>query len=241
MNLTAVSGTELMRKKQLEQLVLESKDDRQKMNDLIEAYKPFIISCAQKLSGKYLKYGSDDEISIAMMAFVRAVRGYSTENGEFLSYASKVIRNSVIDYYRKQKNEANNLVYIHKEDSEAENVIETQVSLAAYDEEKVRQERLSEIEQLKDSLIRYDIDFYELEKVCPKSRNTKKICKEVISFIKNNSELMNQTLNSKSLPLARIEKELHIKRKKIERHRKYILAVLVILSGDYPCLEEYVK
>lgn len=230
-----------MKKKQLEQMVLESKDDKQKMNDLIEAYKPFIVSCAQKLSGKYLEYGSDDELSIAMMAFVQAVYGYRSENGEFLSYASTVIRNSVIDYYRKQKNQTSKFVYIHREDCETEDVIETQVSLAAYDEEKLRQERLSEIQQLKDALAGYDISFFELERVCPKNKNTKKICKDVISYIKNNPELLNQTLANKNLPLAQIEEGLRIKRKKFERHRKYILAVLVILSGDYPCLEEYVK
>lgn len=230
-----------MRNKQLEQMVLESKDDKQKMNDLLEAYKPFVASCAQKLSGKYLKYGTDDELSIAMMAFVQAVQGYRSENGEFLSYASTVIRNSVIDYYRKQKSQTGKLVYIHREDCESEDVIETQVSLAAYDEEKLRQQRLSEIQQLKDNLARYDINFFELEKVCPKSKNTRKICKDVISYINNSPELLNQTLISKSLPLAQIENGLNIKRKKFERHRKYILAVLVILSGDYPCLEEYVK
>jgi len=230
-----------VKNKQLEKLVLESKDDKQKMNDLIEAYKPFIVSCAQKLSGKYLKYGSDDELSVAMMAFVQAVYGYRTENGEFLSYASTVIRNSVIDYYRKQKSQESKLVYINNEDGETEDKLETQVSLVAYDEEKLRQERLSEIQQLKDTLAKYDINFFELEKVCPKNKNTKKICKEVISYIKSNPDLINQTLVNKSLPLAEIEEGLGIKRKKFERHRKYILAVLVILAGDFPCLEEYVK
>ncbi|HEY8422896.1 MAG TPA: RNA polymerase sigma-I factor [Thermoclostridium sp.] len=231
-----------MKKKQLEQMVLESKVDKQKMNDLIEAYKPFIVSCAQKLSGKYLTYGSDDELSVAMMAFMQAVYGYRTENGEFLSYASTVIRNSVIDYYRKQKSQTGKFVYIiNNEDSDTEDLLETEVSLAAYDEEKLRNERLSEIQQLKDTLAKYDINFFELEKVCPKNKNTKKICKEVISYIKSNPDLINQTLVNKSLPLAEIEEGLGIKRKKFERHRKYILAVLIILAGDYPCLEEYVK
>lgn len=230
-----------MKNKQLEQMVLESKDDKQKMNDLIETYKPFIASCAQKLSGKYLTYGSDDELSIAMMAFVQAVHGYRTENGEFLNYASAVIRNSVIDYYRKQKSRNNKIVYIHKQDDESEDVIETQVSLAAYDEEKMRQQRLSEIKHLNEMLAGYDINFFELEKVCPKNKHTKKTCRDVISFIKSNPKLLNETLLHKNLPLAQIEKGLCIKRKKFERHRKYILTVLVILSGDYPCLEEYVK
>ena len=233
--------TEIMNMNQLEQLVLESKDNEQKMNDLIEAYKPFIVSCAQKLSGRYLKYGSDDELSVAMMAFVQAVQGYRTENGEFLSYAATVIRNRVIDCYRKQKRQTGKIIYIHKEDNETEDKIETQVSLAAYDEERLRRERISEIQQLKDKLAKFDIDFFDLEKASPKNKNTKKICKDVISYIKSNPELLNQAVTSGILPLAQIENGLRIKRKKFERHRKYIMAVLVILSGDYPCLEEYVK
>ncbi|NLK68717.1 MAG: RNA polymerase sigma-I factor [Clostridiaceae bacterium] len=230
-----------MKKKQLEQLVLDSKDDKQKLNDLVEAYKPFIASCAQKLSGKYLNYGSDDELSIAMVAFVQAVYGYRTENGEFLSYASVAIRNSIIDYYRKQKNHASKVVYINQNDDESIDTIERQASLTVYDEERTQQEKVLEIKQLKDELTAYDIDFFELESVSPKSFHTKKVCREVISYITNDPELLNETLLHKNLPLIQIEKGLRIKRKRFERHRKYIMTVLIILSGDYPCLKEYVN
>ena len=32
-----------------------------------------------------------------------------------------------------------------------------------------------------------------------------------------------------------------VSRKTIERHRKYIIAAVIILTGDYPILAEYMK
>ncbi len=226
---------------QLEHMVLESKRDNDKLNDLLEAYKPFIASCTNKVSGKFLQYGADDELSIAMMAFVQAVRNYMPENGEFLNYAKVVIRNKVIDYYRSQKKHTNRLVYLKNDDEEAENILETQISLDAYNEEKTKADTVLEINLLKEALALYDISFWELESASPKNNKTRKICKDVICFISNNPILLSEVLLNKNLPLMQIENALKIKRKKFERYRKYILTVLLIKSGDFPYLSEYIK
>lgn len=230
-----------MKNSQLEQMVLESREDQQKLNDLLEAYKPFIASCVQKLSGKYLRYGSDDELSVGMVAFVQAVKGYKPLYGEFLSYASRVIRNKVIDYYRGQKKHSDKLVYLRADQDEMEETINLQASLSSYEEEKSRQDRVLEIQSLKEVLARYDIHFSELETVSPKNKQTKQICRQVIQYITGHPARTEETLQSGHLPLAWIEKELQIKRKKFERHRKYILAVLLIKTGDYPYMAEYVR
>ncbi len=230
-----------MKNRQLQQLVLESREDRQKLNDLLEAYKPFIASCVQKLSGKYMRYGSDDELSVGMMAFVQAVKGYKPLNGEFLSYASRVIRNRVIDYYRKQKRQSDRLVTMGPGQDEMEEIISLQVSLASYSEEKSRQARVLEIQSLKEVLERYGIHFSELEAASPKNKHTRQICRQVIRFISDVPGLTGETLQNGHLPMARIEKELNVKRKQFERHRKYIIAVLLIKTGDYPYLAEYVR
>jgi RNA polymerase sigma factor len=230
-----------MENKQLEQWVLESKNDKQKLNELIEVYKPFIISCTQKISGRFLQYGSDDELTIAMMAFTKAVEKYLPANGDFLSFARSIIRSRVIDYYRSQYKHSNKIVYLQQQEEETDNSVETQVSLTVYSEEKAREERLLEIETLKKKLELYDISFYELESAAPRNKQTKQVCGKIISFLHNDQRAKEYMLNSKMLPLSLIEKELGIKRKKFERHRKYIIAVLLIMSGDYPYLEEYVK
>lgn len=227
--------------KQLEHMVLESKSDEEKLNDLLESYKPFIASCTNKVSGKFLRYGADDELSIAMMAFVQAVRNYIPENGDFLNYAKVIIRNKVIDYYRSQNKHNNRMIYLKTGDDETEDTFEIQVSMEAYDEEKAKADRILEINLLKETLSHYDISFWDLESVAPKNKKTRKICKDVICFICNNPMLLSEVLKNKNLPAAQIEKGLNIKRKKFERHRKYILTVLIIKTGDFPYLSEYIK
>jgi RNA polymerase sigma factor len=46
---------------------------------------------------------------------------------------------------------------------------------------------------------------------------------------------------SKQLPLKNIEKSAQVPRKILERHRKYIIAAIEILSGEYPNLAEYLR
>lgn len=225
----------------LEHIVLESKENKDKLNDLLEAYKPFIASCTQKVSGKFLQYGIDDELSIAMMAFVQAVKRYLPENGDFLKFAGIIIRNKVIDYYRGQKKHASNLIYLKTDDTETEDVLDIKASMEAFEEEKLKEERLSEIAALKEKLKNYNISFWELENAAPKNKHTRKVCKDVIYLVMNNPILLNEVLHNKSLPLSQIEKKLGINRKKFERHRKYILTVLIIKSGDYPYLSNYIK
>ncbi|NLM27522.1 MAG: RNA polymerase sigma-I factor [Clostridiaceae bacterium] len=230
-----------MENKQLEQWVLESKNDKQKLNDLLEVYKPFIMSCTQKISGRFLRYGSDDELTIAMMAFTKAVERYSPAQGDFLNFARSIIRSRVIDYYRSQKRHSGKIVYLQQQEEEIDDSVEAQASLTIYSEEKTREERILEIKALKEKLETYDINFYELENAAPRNKQTKQVCKKIISYLHTNQQAREHMLHSKMLPLSLIEKELGIKRKKFERHRKYIIAVLLIMSGDYPYLEEYVK
>ncbi len=47
--------------------------------------------------------------------------------------------------------------------------------------------------------------------------------------------------NTKLLPVKILEKNTKVPRKIIERHRKYIIAAIVILSGEYLELAEYLR
>ena len=51
--------------------------------------------------------GQDEELSIVLLAFYEAILGYEKNRGAFLAYASRGIRNRLIDYYRKEKKHAN--------------------------------------------------------------------------------------------------------------------------------------
>ncbi len=46
---------------------------------------------------------------------------------------------------------------------------------------------------------------------------------------------------TKRLPIKIIQKNTNLPRKLLEHHRKYIVAAVIILSGDYPMLADYLS
>ncbi|HOQ07313.1 MAG TPA: sigma factor [Clostridiales bacterium] len=59
------------------------RDDAEETGRFVEEYKPFIASCARKVTGRYMSYDSDDELSIAMIAFVEAIKSFDSSKGIF--------------------------------------------------------------------------------------------------------------------------------------------------------------
>jgi RNA polymerase sigma factor (sigma-70 family) len=91
------------------------------INGFVEEYKPFIAACAEKVAGRYLTYGSDDELSIAMIAFTEAIRTFDQSRGNFFSFSRNVIKRRLIDYYRREKRHNNVIslnVYLEDQDDE---------------------------------------------------------------------------------------------------------------------------
>ncbi len=99
----------------------------------------------------------------------------------------------------------------------------------------------AEIEKLSVELDKYNIDFEELVLCSPKAKKTSLACKEAIKYIIDNPAILNQVNEKLRLPIKEIEKECKLPRKLLDRHRKYIIAVVKILTGNYVYLQEYVS
>jgi len=54
-----------------------------------------------------------------------------------------------------------------------------------------------------------------------------------------NTAIKHETLITRQLPIKILQKNTDLPRKLLERHRKYIIAAMLILSGEYPLLAEY--
>jgi RNA polymerase sigma factor len=219
------------------------KNDEKAINIFVEEYKPFISSCVQRATGKYFRFGEDDELSIGMIAFVEAINSYESMKGNFLSFAQNIIKRRLIDYYRKEKKHSNviSLNGTYEEDGETEKDLSVEVSIDNYSKEMLEEARRHELEELKYELQKWDISFAELVDASPKHDKTRKICKEIIKFLFSQPVLVTNILQKKYLPIAEIEKNLKIPRKKIERARKYIIAVLLIKMGDYELIKEFIE
>jgi len=53
--------------------------------------------------------------------------------------------------------------------------------------------------------------------------------------------MLEYLFQKKKLPLKRLEEKVNVSRKTIERNRIYIVAMVLILSGDYRFLGDYLK
>ncbi len=209
---------------EIDRIIVKASRNPKDVELLIDQYEFFILKCASETAKHYI-CKNDDEWAVALEAFYKAVQKYDLEKGRFIGFARLLIKRAIIDYYRS----------IGKFSSEV------QVdSMENYTDACHRREDIKlEVEDISERLNRYGITFMDIAKCAPKATKTKAACSDILKYIFNEDSLIDEIQNSKKLPIKKIEENLGIPRKIIERHRIYIIAVAEILYGDYPYLSEY--
>jgi RNA polymerase sigma factor len=235
---------EVYKLRELDYLAIEASDNHTSLNQLIEQCESYIIKTASTVTHHYITK-SDDEWSIALIAFVQAVTNYDLDKGSFLSFAKLVIQRRLVDYIRNQNKHSLEISVdpisfdIDNEDNE------TDVSLQLAIADKVSQDNQNsiqlEITAVNEVFVNYGFTFFDLTDCSPHAKKTKKSCAMAVAFILNNPLIISELRSSKQLPLKIIEKNAKVPRKILERHRKYIIAAIEILSGEYPLLAEYLQ
>src|SRR4030042_3395339 len=216
----------------LEERVIKSKNNNDELNTLISDFKPFIASVIQKKVGKYLEYGVDDELSVGLSAFMEAVNSFNVKKGTFLSFSRLVINARVIDFLRKKSKLRT--ISIDK-DSQDENELSTVLdkkSMEKYTLDNEEDSAKLEVIEYASLLKNWNIGFNDLVRISPKKAALRQEYKEAARAIMDNDNILNELIRTKRLPIGEIEKILKIHRKKLERGRIYIIAiVLAILNG----------
>jgi RNA polymerase sigma factor len=219
--------------------VMEIKSDKKKINDFIEDYKPFIIAYCNKSLKRYIDTTNDDEYSIALMAFYEAIKGYNIDKGSFLSYSQRVIKLRLIDYYRRNKKMLMEKVIEYDGDNRDKFI--NNRSIENYKLEDISYLRKLEIEDLTKELIKYNITFKDLVKASPKWKSTRIKYNKILNYIIKSEEVIEEIIKNNKLPISIIEENVGVPRKTIERSRKYIISVIIILLGDYHYIKEYIS
>ncbi|MGB3367490.1 MAG: sigma factor [Acidaminobacteraceae bacterium] len=220
-----------------------AKNNTDDMNILIEEYMPFIKSELYK-SKSYNKFEIDDLISIGMLAFSESVNKYDQEKGNFISFSSKILKLRVIDFYRSQAKYDNEILDKNWADSSELSIVESGLnkrSIEEFSESELNLLRREEIMEFKEELIKFSIDFVKLKKSSPRKKELRKMCFEIADYIIENEELQNKLKIKKTLDLEKICKKFEVHRKKIERARSYIIAIVIILDGDYMFIRDYIN
>lgn len=212
--------------RELDRIVVAAAKDTRLLSEFIEQHEQFILRCAAKTAKRNV-LKSDDEWSVALTAFYEAIKKYSYEKGSFIAFAELLIHNKLVDYYR------------------AQNKYHAELQVEWIDDKATDYSNgysiKYEIEALSEVLNRYGFTFSDLAESSPKTGKTKTSCARVAAFMLQKPILIADMRSTKQLPLKVIEINTQTPRKIIERHRKYIVVAVEILSGDYPYLSEYLR
>lgn len=226
----------------INELLLASKSgDHLAREAIIRRYKPFIYKVVSKVCGQFIG-ASDDEASVGLIAFNEAIDNYNPEKGaSFFTFAEIVIKRRLIDFFRKEKNASIPLSSLVNELEEELDTIEFEQSNQIYQKEVEAKDRKEEILHYQIMLNKFGISMQDLVKVSPKHKDARIRAKEVAHIIARDDSLRDHLLLRKELPLKTLVSKVNLSRKTLERQRKYIIALAIILIFEFPMLKGYIE
>jgi RNA polymerase sigma factor len=215
-------------------------------NQLITDYQPFVAKAVSRFTKRFIDPAHDDEYSVALQAFNEAIDSYDPRNGaSFLHFAETVIRRRLIDYARREQRHTVLIPYSSFETLDDEehvmNPVEISQAILNYDEEQRAEERRSEIVELNQKLLEFGITFRDLVEGSPKHADSRQILMAIGRLLAEDERLMEQLEAKKQLPIKELLDRVSVSRKTLERNRKYLIAVAVIHSGNYPYLSAFLQ
>ena len=216
--------------------VQAARTDPEAADALIRQYMGFIRAETAKFIKRAPIDGQDEELSIAMLAFYEAILGYEQNRGAFLSYASRGIRNRMIDHYRKEKKHAK-VISLHAplqdEDDDISKLDRLEDPKNEIEASHRRAAAREEIEEFERKLGEFGITFSEIADNCPRQERTLASCQRVLAAAKLHPEIFDILLESKKLPILSLAEKSGTDKKTLERHRKYLIAVLLAFTNGY--------
>ena len=217
--------------------------------EIIRRYLPFVLKITSQLCKRYVKLGVDDEVSIALMAFNEALDKYDlTQKTSFFAFAESVIKRRIIDFFRKKSKENNEIPWSAMVQDEDDRNTTYQLDRLTWDqacshqfEEEIRVKRREEILEYQKQLEYYGITMQDLVEASPKHQDARIAAYEVARLISENERFRKYLQKTRALPMKELETEVKVSRKTLERQRKYIIAITVILTGEFYFLEDYLE
>ncbi|MEW6726282.1 RNA polymerase sigma-I factor [Desulforudis sp. 1088] len=221
-----------MQSAQLQDLLSQAKSgDESAREQLIRRHRSYIAEVVADCCGRRLEPENDDELSIGLISFNEAIDSYNPSSGkDFRNYARIVIRNRLIDYFRKEARHRHlSLEGPCSAGLEVENVcIET--AWQQYKEEELVREREAEISRFKQALQDFGLSLEELGRCSPKHCDTRETLTNVARLLARRQDLSAYVYRFRQLPFKDLSEALGVSRKVLRRGRPYIMALFIVMS-----------
>ncbi|MGE8206677.1 RNA polymerase sigma-I factor [Heyndrickxia sp. NPDC080065] len=232
------------KKKTLEEMaILAQNGDENILNQLLQDYQPFVKKTVSSVCKQYIS-DSDDEFSIGLIAFHDAILKFDKNKGaSLLSFAEVIIKRRVIDFLRSTKTYKElSLDLSHSEDENVTTLsFEDTRSVEEYYRKIDNEKRKEEISRFGNVLQTYGLQFKDLMEQSPKHEDARLNAIAAAKILVEDETLLQYLNETKRLPIKLLEKRVDVSRKTLERNRKYIIAIALIISNDFVYLKEYLK
>lgn len=202
------------------------------LENLIKDNLAFIIKTVSNITGRYVSCFHDDEFSIALLAFMDAVKKYDESKGNFFPFAKVVIENRLKNYL-KEENKYLNITSLD---------FLNDLGFDFYkEEEKDNLDLKDEISLYQKELEYFNLSFDDLINKAPKHIDTRIKAYEVARDISDNDEIVKETYKKRHLPIRMVSLFSKLSEKIIKRSKEFILATMIVFYKDYSQIKAWIK
>ncbi|MBM7614742.1 RNA polymerase sigma-I factor [Alkaliphilus hydrothermalis] len=215
--------------------IIQEGDEKEK-NKLIQEYIPFIQKNISQQVGKYIDINNDDLYSVGLMAFNEAINKYNQEKGSFLSFASMVIKSRVIDQLRKESKRSKE-VYISQFSSEVDGADYLMATEGFENKLEIKMDMKTLLQRMET----FGVTLDDLIKEAPKHVDTRVNAVKIGRYVYENKGLRAKFMKTNNLPVGDLIKDLDVSKKVLQRSRKFIIAVILILDSNLDTMKSYIS
>ncbi|MNN31180.1 RNA polymerase sigma factor SigI [compost metagenome] len=207
--------------------------NRSERDRIIEQYRPYILRTVAQVCKRPIGW-ENDEASIGIIAFNEAIDRYDKVTGKtFENFAYMVIHNRLVDEFRRQGKiiKAESITLNDSQGIFEQSANEISSSLEVYNREQSAAELAMELLAYDEALQKYGVSLEELEECSPKHKDSRKQMIQIAKYFSEQPEWVEILKKTKRLPIRKMLKFSKVVPKTLERHRKYIIALVLIFAS----------
>ena len=158
-----------------------------------------------------------------------------------MKYAAMLIKSRLIDYHRKEQRHRGVISLdtpVLDGDAPLGNTIADERDRC--DELETRDATRAEIEELSAQMKDFGVSLTDVAENCPKQRRTLEACRRALQYAYENPDILDELLKMRRLPISRLMQS-GVERKTLERHRKYMVALLLIYTNGFEIIRGHLK
>ncbi|MCX7748904.1 MAG: RNA polymerase sigma-I factor [Clostridia bacterium] len=224
--------------------------DKHLKDKFINDYKPFILKTVSKETGRYIDVENSEEFSIGLLAFNEAIDCYdSSKRNKFVNFSEQVIKRRIIDYSRREKRENFTLPFSYFQNQNGEGDDGEHSENTKFEEKYLKSDSVhmaenmeskEEIKLLAKKLLEFGFTLRDVGLSAPKHKDSKQLGIRIAKLIANNNELFEKLLRKKSIPMNDLTKITDVHFKTIEKNRKFIIGMCLVLRSNLNVMKRYV-